>query len=189
MSILASFSVVFNLWQESRIKIPSCHKGKDDTSLMSTDQTLGFFFFFFKLDHWPKACKLKGKRHHALLHSLSTQSDQSVAVRALFFPSSFVTWCSGFSDHVAPHFNHGWFHSVTAHRFQTFFSGSFASPQRDMRWLRCTGCSAMWSFTHARPTTLCTFSVVQPICQLALASSCLKRSLFEFLSVWPLTEM
>ena len=45
MSILASFSVVFNLWQESRIKIPSCHKGKDDTSLMSTDQTIGVFFF------------------------------------------------------------------------------------------------------------------------------------------------
>ena len=43
ISILASF----NLWQESRIKIPSCHKGKDDTSLMSTDQTLGVFFFFF----------------------------------------------------------------------------------------------------------------------------------------------
>ena len=130
MSILPSFSVVFNLGQESRIKIPSCHKGKDDTSLMSTDQTLGVFFFFFKiLTIGPRHVSEKGNVIMHFCTACLLNPISPLQFELWFFSFKFCSLMLRFQwSRVAPHFDHGWFHSVTAHRFPSFFSGFLLLP-------------------------------------------------------------
>ena len=181
MSILASFSVVFNLWQESRIKIPSCHKGKDDSSLMSTDQTFGVFFFFFKiLTIGPRHVSEKGNVTMHFCTACLLNPISPLQFELWFFSFKFCSLMLRFQWSRCTSFRSRLVSFCDCPPFSKFFFWLFASPQRDMRWLRRTGCSGMWSLAPQRSarSLLCNRFVNLPWPVLVWREVCLNFSQF-----------
>ena len=142
-----------------------------------------FFFFVIHLD-WGIYTKEKWT---LLLHSRSTLCKQHLNSQhtSFFFVSCFS---DPFSDHVAPHSTAGIIYLWLTQSF--FFILAFGSwlPVGQVGVTRLVTQLAIWSSPKLAPQRSARPLLWNGFADFLLAGSCLKKSLFDCLSVWRLIE-